>query len=73
MSVQTNFRAEDMLGGVKAVPVVPVAEAKKITGTASKKPAKVEAVVEAPVEVPVVEEIVAEAVAEEAPVEESAE
>lgn len=70
MSVQTNFRAVDMLGGAKAAPAVPAAEAKKITGTASKKPAKVEAPV---VEVPVVEEVVAEVVVEEAPVEESAE
>lgn len=65
MSVQTNFRAEDMLGAPKAV--VPAAEAKKITGTAGKKAAKpVEPVVEAVVEVPVVEEVV---VVEEAPAE----
>jgi len=65
MSIQTNFRAEDMLGAKKVV--VPAAEAKKITGTASKKAAKpVEPVVEAVVEVPVVEEVV---VVEEAPAE----
>lgn len=69
MSVQTNFRAEDMLGGPKATVVAPPAEAKKISGTAGKKAAKV---VEAPVvEVPVVEAPVVEAevVVEEAPAE----
>lgn len=58
MSVQTNFRAEDMLGTPKAA--VPAVEAKKITGTSNKKAAKpVEPVVEAVVEAPVVEEEVA--------------
>ena len=65
MSVQTNFRAVDMLGAQKVS--APAAEAKKITGTAGKKAAKpVEPVVEAVVEVPVVEEVV---VVEEAPAE----
>jgi hypothetical protein len=71
MSVQTNFRAEDMLGAQKAVPA---AEAKKITGTAGKKAAKpVEPVVEAVVEVPVVEDVVVEEAPVVEPVEESAE
>lgn len=67
MSVQTNFRAEDMLGGKKAdVVVAPAAEVKK--APAAKKAAKVETVVEAPVvEAPVVEaEVVEEAPAEAA-------
>jgi hypothetical protein len=65
MSVQTNFRAVDMLGAQKVE--APAAEAKKITGTTGKKAAKpVEPVVEAVVEVPVVEEVV---VVEEAPAE----
>lgn len=68
MSIQTNFRAEDMLGAQKAV--VPAAEAKKITGTTGKKAAKpVAPVVEAVVEVPVVEEVVEDVVVEEAPAE----
>lgn len=63
MSVQTNFRAEDMLGGPKAV--APVVETKK--APAPKKAAKVEPVVEAVVEAPVVEaEVVEEAPAEAA-------
>lgn len=66
MSVQTNFRAEDMLGGKKAdVVVAPPAEVKK--APAAKKAAKVETVVEAPVEAPVAEaEVVEEAPAEAA-------
>lgn len=68
MSIQTNFRAEDMLGAKKVV--VPAAEAKKITGTTGKKAAKP---VEPVVEVPVVEEVVAVVedvvVVEEAPAE----
>jgi hypothetical protein len=58
MSVQTNFRAVDMLGGVKAVevvaekPVAPKAKAPKA------EPVAVEEVVVAPVE-DVVEEAVA--------------
>jgi hypothetical protein len=65
MSVQTNFRAEDMLGAKKAV--VPAVEAKKVATPAAKKAVKpVEPVVEAVVEVPVVEEV---AVVEEAPAE----
>jgi hypothetical protein len=74
MSVQTNFRAEDMLGAPKAAVVTPAAEAKKITGTAGKKAAKpVEPVVEAVIEVPVVEEVVVEEAPVVEPVEESAE
>lgn len=66
MSIQTNFRAEDMLGGKKADVVAPVAEVKK--APVAKKAAKVETVVEAPVvEAPVVEaEVVEEAPAETA-------
>jgi hypothetical protein len=65
MSIQTNFRAEDMLGAKKVV--VPAVEAKKVAAPAAKKAAKpVEPVVEAVVEVPVVEEVV---VVEEAPAE----
>lgn len=68
MSIQTNFRAEDMLGGKKAAVVAPtpVVEVKK--APAAKKVAKVETVVEAPVvEAPAVEaEVVEEAPAETA-------
>ena len=65
MSVQTNFRAVDMLGAQKVA--APAAEAKKVTTPAAKKAVKpVEPVVEAVVEAPVVEEVV---VVEEAPAE----
>jgi hypothetical protein len=66
MSVQTNFRAEDMLGAPKAAVVAtPVVEAKKVAAPANKKAAKpvepvVEAVVEPVAEVPAVEETVVE-------------
>jgi hypothetical protein len=62
--IQTNFRAEDMLGGAKQEVVAP----KKVAAP-KVAPKKVEAVVEAPV----VEEVVVPVAAEEPAAEEAGE
>jgi hypothetical protein len=62
--IQTNFRAEDMLGGAKQEVVAP----KKVAAP-KVAPKKVEAVVEAPV----VEEVIVPAATEESSAEEAGE